>query len=117
MRADTGVYYALWFVLAVFCGMLSYSTAADIASPQTPENASKAGLLAIFATVVILATVSVGSYLIWWRYGSEDSSFVPDSEPLSVTFFVTVLASTLLAHKTLRPESPHPSKIKAGSRK
>ena len=104
-EGSTGVYYALWFVLAVFCGMLSYSTAADMTSPKTPENAGKAGLLAIFATVVIVVAVSLASYLIWWRYGVEDSSFVPDSEPLTVTFFLTVLASSLLAHKTLRPES------------
>jgi hypothetical protein len=36
------------FVLPVFCGMLSYSTAADMASPKILENASKAGLAAIF---------------------------------------------------------------------
>jgi hypothetical protein len=102
-EGNTGVYYALWFVLAVFCGMLSYSTAADMASPKTPENAGKAGLLAIFATVVIIAAVGTASYMIWWRYGADDSSFVPDSEPFSLTFFLTVLASCVFAHKALGP--------------
>ena len=68
-EGSMGVYYALWFVLAVFCGMLSYSTSADLATPKTPENAGKAGLLAIFATAVIVAAVGLGSYLIWWQIG------------------------------------------------
>ena len=103
MRAARGCNYTLWFVFAVFCGMLRYSTAADIASSKTPENAGKAGLLAIFATVVIVAAISTGSHLIWRRYGADDSSFVPDSEPFSLTFFGTVLASYVFAHKALSP--------------
>jgi hypothetical protein len=100
-----GEFYALWFVLAVFCGILTYTTAIDMASPKTPENARKAGLLAVLATVVIIAAASFGSYMIWWRDGIEATGFVPDNEPLSITFFVTVLASSILVHTASGPKS------------
>lgn len=98
MSAD----YAAWFVLGVFCGILSYGTATDLAAPKTPENVRKAGLLAIFVTFVIAAAICAGSYLIWWRYGVEDSYFVPDSEPLTLTFLLTVLATCIFSHRVLR---------------
>jgi hypothetical protein len=103
MEVDTAVLYAVWFVLAVFCGMLSYSSAADLATPKTPENSRKAGLLAVLATFVMVAVISIASYLIWWRKGLEESSFLPGSEPLTLTFFLTVLFSCMFAHKALGP--------------
>lgn len=98
------MYYTLWFVLAVFCGMLSYITAADMTSPKTPGNAGKPGLLIIFTTIGVVAAVSLGCYLIWWRDGSGDSAYIPDNEPLSITFFVTVIATSLLARHVSPPE-------------
>jgi hypothetical protein len=98
-EGNIGVFFAVWFVLGVFCGMLSYSTAADLPSPKMPE---KAGRLAIFATFVMVAAISIGSYLIWWRNGMEESSLLPDGEALTLTFLLTVLASCIFAHKVLR---------------
>lgn len=102
-EGNMGVYFAVWFVLGVFCGMLSYSTAADLASPKTPENGRKAGLLAIFVTIVMVAAISLAFYSIWWRTGAEESYFMPASEPLALTFLFTVLASCIFAHRALGP--------------
>jgi hypothetical protein len=92
---SAALYYAVWFVLGVFCGLLSYSGAKDLGAPKV------FGVAIIFVTLIVMAGISVASYLIWWRYGVEDSYFVPDSEPLTLTFFVTILASSVLAHRTL----------------
>ena len=36
--------------------------------------------------------------------GGWPSVFVPDSEPLTLTFFITILASMVFAHKAMQPE-------------
>jgi hypothetical protein len=101
---SAALFYAVWFVLGVFCGMLCYSGAGDIAGFKAREGIAKAGITAIAAMFVIGAAISLASYGIWWRYGVEDSYFVPDSEPHTLTFFTTVLAAGILAHRTMRRE-------------
>jgi hypothetical protein len=53
---------------------------------------------------MVLVTLSVPCYLFLWQYNPEPSGYVPDSLPLTLTFFGTVLAGSVFAHKALRPE-------------
>jgi hypothetical protein len=105
---STALFYAIWFVLGVFCGLLSYNTAGSIASPQSNvewtnrEDSGKSGLLAVLTISVVLTALSVAFYLLLWRYQPEASFFVPDTPSPTLTFFVTILASVVFAHKSLR---------------
>jgi len=42
-------------------------------------------------------------YLALWKNGAEQSYFVPDGVPVTLTFFAAIAAATLLAHNALRP--------------
>jgi len=115
--SSTGLYYVLWFVLGVFCGLFSYNFCGDLASASSEQMEDKpgtdwtsrdksemAGLVVIVTTGAILLSLSVPFYLYAWQYHLEPSGFVPDSFPLTVTYFVTVLASTIFAHTSMRPD-------------
>jgi hypothetical protein len=116
--SDTAVYYALWFVLGVFCGLFSYDTGGSIASPKSSadgtdeqatnqewtdrEDSGKYGLLVILVTLVVLGALSVIFYRLWWQGSMEPTGFAPDSGPLTLTFFGAILASSIFAHKSFR---------------
>ena len=118
-HSDMSAYYALWAVLGILCGIFSYDTCGKIASRKsgpdrmsldetkqdwTKDNKSgRIGLLVIFTTLAVLVTLSAIFYVLWWQYNVEPSGFVPDSRPLTLTFFVAVLASSIFAHRSLRP--------------
>jgi hypothetical protein len=91
---STALFYAIWFVLGVFCGLLSYNTGTSFV----------AGFLVVMTTAVILTALSISCYVLLWRYDVETSFYVPDNAAPTLTFFVTVLASVVLAHKSLGPE-------------
>jgi len=108
--SSTALSYAIWFVLGAFCGLLGYNGGGSCASPNAEgdwtshKDAAKTGLLVILATLVILVTLGFVCYRLMWQYHPESSSFVPDSEPLTLTFFVAVSAAQVFAHTTLLPE-------------
>jgi hypothetical protein len=103
------VYYALWFVLGVFCGLLNYNTAGSMAYPKSESDwtrradAPKTGLLVVAISVFILIGLSVLFFSILWRGGAETDPYVPDSMPLTLTFFAATVAATFLAHHIARP--------------
>ncbi len=108
--SSTALSYAIWFVLGVFCGLFCYNGGGSCASTggegdwTSHKDAAKTGLLIIPVTVAVLVTLSVVFYRLMWRYHPESSSFVPDSEPLTLTFFVAVFAAVVFAHTALLPE-------------
>ena len=107
---STPLFYAIWFVAGVFCGFLVYLTAGGILSSDSSddwtdrEDAGLTGVLVILCTSVVLATLSILSYVFLWRGSTNSSYYVPDNAPLTLTFFVALLASTVLAHRTLRTD-------------
>ena len=106
---STALFYTLWFVAGVFCGFITYYTGGAILSEEGKgewmdrEGARTAGLLVILIMFLLLAGLSALSYLCLWREGANSSYYVPDNATLTLTFFVTVLASTVLAYKLLQP--------------
>lgn len=118
--SNTPVYYAVWFVLGVLCGVFSYNSAGRVATGDSHvdmgvtdptiqdwtgrADSAESGRFVMVTTAVLLLTLSVPFYLLWWRHDMEPTGFVPDSGPLTLTFFGTVLASSIFAHKSLRPE-------------
>jgi len=109
-RTSTALYYAIWFVVGVFCGVLIYVTCGSFTSPEKKGDLMKwgdegqTGLLVILTTAAILVGLSILFYRLQWQYPRADSVYVPDSEPLTLTFFFTILASLIFTHKTFGPE-------------
>jgi hypothetical protein len=126
------LFYAIWFVAGVFCGLFSYNSAGQLASPKADDfeaarnkaagkkekeedwsnraDSGQTGLLVIFTTAAVLVPLSLLFYHLWWQYFRSSSNYVPDDGPLSLTFFITVLASTIFAHTNFRsPSKPNTS--------
>lgn len=109
--ADIGAapFYALWFVLGVFCGLLNYNTAGGLAYQKSGTDwtdrvdASKTGLLVCAISIFLLSGLSVLFFSVSWRGRAGTDHYVPDSMPLTLTFFAATAAATFLAHNVLRP--------------
>ena len=120
LGVSAALFYAIWFVAGVFCGLLSYNSAGELAYPKqegsgaddahaieewtSRADAGRTGLLVISATATILVALSFLFRRLWWQYGNGSSNYVPDSEPLTLMFFATILASVIFAHTSLRPK-------------
>jgi hypothetical protein len=102
-RSSTALFYAIWFVDGVFCGLFSYFTCDGMIS-KDKANEGQSGLLIILTTAILLAALSLLFYRLNWRYGGGDGVYVPDNEAITLTFFVTVLASVIFTFRTMRPE-------------
>jgi hypothetical protein len=106
---SAGLFYALWFVLGVFCGLLNYNTAGGIASPKSEADwtnradASQTGWLVCAISLLLLIGFSILFFSIFWSRSAEGDHYVPDSMPLTLTFFSATAAATFLAHNALRP--------------
>ena len=106
---SAGLFYALWFVLGVFCGLLNYNTAGGFASPKSEADwtdradASQTGSLVCAISILCLIGLSVLFFSIFWSRNAEGDHYVPDSMPLTLTFFAATAAGTFLAHNVLRP--------------
>lgn len=112
------VSYAMWFTMGVFCGLFSYNTGGNIAArkPETDPAASRAGfmdwsnredsgrigLLVLGITAFVLAALSAVFVFLGLGSGTAPSGYVPDSRPLTITFFVSVFAASLFAHHSFR---------------
>ena len=96
-RTSAALYYVIWFVIGVFCGVLIYVTCGSFTSPEKKGglmewgDKGQTGLLIIFTTGAILAGLSILFYRLDWRYSRADSVYVPDSESLTLTLFFTIL--------------------------
>ena len=109
-QTSAALYYTIWFVLGVFCGVIIYVAGGGLVSPETKGDwttrgdARKTGLLVILTTSVVLAALSFAFYRLTWRLSNlADSHYVPDSISHSLTFFITIFASTIFGHVTLGP--------------
>ena len=97
---DAVIYYVLWCVLGVFCGLLSYDGGGKLASPSSPgdwtgrKDAGKTGAIVVLTESVLLLALFLSCYL-----------WVSSSRSLILTFFVTVFVSIMFGHFTLRPKS------------
>jgi hypothetical protein len=96
---DAVIYYVLWCVLGVFCGLLSYDWGGKLASPSSPgdwtgrKDAGKTGAVVVLTESVLLLALFLSCYL------SESSS-----RSLILTFLVTVFVSIMFGHFKFRPK-------------
>jgi hypothetical protein len=107
---STLLFYTIWVVLGIFCGLLSYDTGGKIGSANGPgdwtsrEGAGRTGLLVVCIESGIVGAISILCYLFQWRHGSSSGFYIPDNAPVSLVFFVAILASIVVAHTCLRPQ-------------
>jgi hypothetical protein len=108
-NTSAALYYAIWFVLGVFCGILNYNTAGGFASPKSGADwtdradASQTGRLICAISILLPIGLSVLFFSIFWSRGAVGDHYVPDSMPLTLTFFAAAAAATFLANHALRP--------------
>ena len=106
---SNALFYTIWLVAGVFCGFIIYYTGGAMLSADGKgewmerADGGTAGLFVILALFLVLAGLSVLSYLTLWREGANSSYYVPDNAALTLSFFATVLASAALAHKLFQP--------------
>ncbi|MBI1756796.1 MAG: hypothetical protein HYR64_06790 [Fimbriimonas ginsengisoli] len=99
--------YAIWFVLGVFCGLLSYNSAGSrIAAPgegdwSTRPDARKTGLAVIAAASIVLLALALICNTLVWSGGGEGDLYVPDSRPLTIVYLATILISMVFANAAL----------------
>jgi hypothetical protein len=95
---DGVIFYVLWCVLGIFCGLLSYDGGGKFASPDSPgdwtgrEDARKTGLVVALTETVLLLALFLPCYL--WA----------SSLSLVLTYLVTVFVSIMFGHFKLRPK-------------
>jgi hypothetical protein len=96
---DAVIYYVLWCLLGVFCGLLSYDGGGKLASPSSSgdwtgrKDAGKTGAIVVLTDSLLLLALFLCCYL----WASSNRSLI-------LTFFVTVFISIMLGHFTLRPK-------------
>src|SRR5580698_9823146 len=90
---DAVIYYVLWCVLGVFCGLLSYDGGGKLASPSSlgdwtaRKDAGKTGAIVVLTESVLLIALFLSCY-----------RWVSNSRSLILTFFVTVFVSIMFGH-------------------
>ena len=109
---SAALFYAIWFVDGVFCGLFAYNIAGAWSSPDapssqpTPENwsarrgARRIGTGVLVTALMVVAGIAWLSSLIWSQ-GAAGEYYVPDSESHSIVFFVAVLGAMAFARFSL----------------
>jgi hypothetical protein len=90
--------YAVWLVFGVFCGLFIYNFAGAWASPKgeagdwsARPGSSRMGTVILITGVVIVAVLGGLFYALLWSQGVAGEDYVPDDEPRSIVFLLSVL--------------------------
>jgi hypothetical protein len=92
------LFYVLWAVLGIFCGLFSYDSGGGILAPESKtdwrsrKDAGTIGLQVVVLETLTLIALSIPSALL-----------ISDSFSQSITFFVAVFIGMLFAHIAFRP--------------
>lgn len=106
---STALFYTIWIVLGIFCGLLSYDAGGKIGSASGPgdwtsrEGAGRTGLLVVWIECMMVAAASILCCLFLWPRDLASGFSVPDNVFPTLSFFVAIVASAVLAHTRLRP--------------
>lgn len=108
------LFYAIWFVDGVFCGLLSLQTAGNPMSGEgrgdwtTRHGAHKVGMIIAGLTTLILVALSILFQRILWNQPMASDHYVPDNFALTMTFFIAILGGTLFGLKLISgPDVKH----------
>lgn len=103
------LFYTVWLVAGVFCGLLGYNSAGGILSPKTDQDWSasagsgKYGLAVIVLAGIVVAALWIVCVKFAWTGAGADDHYVPDNQAMSITYFVGMLGAMIGGHAFLRP--------------
>ena len=106
---STLLFYTVWIVNGIFCGLLSYDAGGKIGSLEGPgdwtsrEGAGRTGLLVAGIESVLVAGLLALCYRFLWQQGSAPDFYVPDNAGVTVAFFAAIVISVVFGHTQLRP--------------
>ena len=96
---DSGLSLAVWFVAALFCGILTYG----YANEQMPGS----GWLIIGVSACVLVALSVVFYYLFWQGDWSTGDYMPIDGLATSTWFVTILGTMFFA-RILLSDTPRP---------
>lgn len=104
-NSHPGVFYGVWLTLGVLCGFTNFKHCGAIFFGDMKEwrkhpDASDKGFLVFCITGVVVGTVLLLCRRFAWS-GMGDI-FVPDSQWLSMTYYVSMLIATGIAYRMIR---------------
>jgi hypothetical protein len=108
-NTSTLLFYTVWAVDGIFCGLLSYDAGGKLGSGKGPgdwssrDGAASVGLLVLWLESAIVAALSILCYLFLWTGNLASSVLVPDDPRPTLVFFAAIVAAVVLAHTRLRP--------------
>jgi hypothetical protein len=102
------LFYVVWCVLGALLAFYCYNSAGmaiSLKDEQWTEHESgrKAGLMVASIMIVIVGALIPLLNFLMWGHGVEADHYVPDSRPLSLTFFITIIVATIAAHIMAKP--------------
>jgi hypothetical protein len=105
---SSALVYAIWFVLGVFCGLFAYVYAGGRIADggqfwYERDGATRTGTFVIAVTGPLLLVLCGICYAVAWSSSPLGEYFVPDSEPLTLTFFGALFVSMLLMRNLFKP--------------
>ena len=111
---SAALFYTVWIVAGIFCGLLSYDAGGRRGSIEGPgdwtgrEGAGRTGLLVLSIESAIVAVLwALFRFFLWGSQAASDN-YVPDNRRLTSIFLAAVVASVILAHTRLRPTQVQP---------
>jgi len=105
------LFYVIWFVDGVFCGLFTYNWAGMMVSRNGDEDwmeksdADSMGRLVLICTAGVLLGLIVLFYWILWKGSVEQNYFVPDNMVLTIEFFITLMISMIFGNNLFRPSA------------
>lgn len=107
---STPLTYVTWFVCGIFTGLLAYNYAGAWSTPKgsgddwsSHPQAGRIGWVIVATQAVTLIALSFLFYRLYWSQGVAGDYYVPDSEPHSLTYFITTLGAVIAARMMLMP--------------
>jgi hypothetical protein len=108
-NTSTMLFYTVWIVDGIFCGLLSYDAGGRIGSEKGPgdwtsrEGAGRTGLLVVLVQCVLVAGLLTLCRLFLWQRGIVSGIIAPDNPRLALVFATSTVVSAAVAHFQLRP--------------
>lgn len=109
---STALFYVVWLVLGIFCGLLAYNSAGAWATPPGPApdaadwsgrpGARTAGTIVLVAGVALVAALVAALHAWYWVPDIAGDYYVPDSRTHTIVFAVAV-ALGLVAGRFMMP--------------
>lgn len=110
-NTSTMLFYAVWIVDGIFCGLLSYDAGGRVGSEEGPgdwtsrDGAGRTGLLVVLAQCLLVAGLWTLCSVFLWQRGIATGVIAPDNPRLTLVFAASIVISGAVAHFHFRPAS------------